>query len=79
MGLMRFGFIGLVEFGVMCGSHVEAGRSYHGVEESPWREGSTHGASFESLRDPEVASVVAQDGAPLIMASRNLVVTGPAK
>jgi hypothetical protein len=35
MGRMRSGIIGLVELGVKCGSHVVAGRSYHGVEGSP--------------------------------------------
>jgi hypothetical protein len=31
--------MGLVELGAMCGSHVDAGRSYQAVEESPWNEG----------------------------------------
>lgn len=34
-GLMRSGSMGFVELGVRCGSHVETGRSYHGVEGSP--------------------------------------------
>lgn len=30
-GLTRAGLIGLVEFGVMCGSKLPAGKSYQGV------------------------------------------------
>lgn len=63
--------MGLVEFGVRCGSHVAAGRSYHGVEESPCVEGTTKGASLASLREDDEArgSIDRAAVEPVLMAS----------
>ena len=43
------GFIGRVEFGSKTGSQFPAGRSYHGVEGSPWTAGMSQGAVLAAL------------------------------
>lgn len=53
------GYMGLVELGVMCGSHVDAGRSYHGTDASPCADGRLNGTSFASLNVSTGADVPA--------------------
>lgn len=75
MGRISSGNIGLVEFGVRCGSHVVAGRSCHGTELSPWKEGRVNGAFLVSFRETfETCGSWAVCGAtPLARASSSLV------
>lgn len=49
IGLIISGLIGLVEFGTICGIRLPAGKSNHGVVESPCMAGITNGADFDNF------------------------------
>lgn len=64
-GRIKSGSIGSVELGVRCGSHVAAGRSYHGVAASPWEAGIVYGMSFAILGS-ELSDVEVSAASPLV-------------
>lgn len=79
-GRMSSGLMGLVLFGLMCGNQVPAGRSYQGVDVSPWNEGSVYGGSFAICScSEEAASVVGTPLVPLSMAARSRAIRSAAK
>jgi hypothetical protein len=85
-GLINSGGMGSVEFGVRCGSHVAAGRSYHGIVASPCIAGIVNGASLAifgidgSVVVVVVASPFVATLLPLLaIASRNFAIVAGAK
>lgn len=71
IGRIMSGYMGLVELGVRCGSHVDAGRSYHGTDASPCADGKLNGTSLASLKVSPGAVVPAVSATSPCKALRN--------